>query len=148
MLITILVLLKCPYFYKSFSGLSLSRMLVEFSLNLVYCARCRKNFQIYVVYIPRKCIESRHFYSCQPSHSKLSPRFLSSYPRQREITHSPGSVVFHKSVSSNKRKGWMKLWFSLSKLNQEIWRWLITLGYSCFVWFVILPNVMALQFCK
>ena len=107
-----------------------------------------KTFKFMLFTFPENALNLDIFTHASPAHSKLSPRFLSSYPRQREITHSPGSVVFHKSVSSNKRKGWMKLWFSLSKLNQEIWRWLITLGYSCFVWFVILPNVMALQFCK
>ena len=34
----------------------------------------------------------RHFYSCRPFQAKLSSRFLSSPPRQREITYPPGSV--------------------------------------------------------
>ena len=47
-----------------------------------------------------------------------------------------------------KRNGWRKVWFSLSKLSQKIWRWLGTLVYLHFVSFVICLNVMALQFCK
>ena len=47
-----------------------------------------KNFHIYVVHIPRKCIDSRHFYSC-PSPLKFHPKFFSSRPRQKKITHSP-----------------------------------------------------------
>ena len=46
-----------------------------------------KNIQIYGVHIPRKCIDSRHFYSC-PSPLKITPN-LSSRPKQKEITHSP-----------------------------------------------------------
>ena len=68
---------------------SLSRMLVEFSLKPVYSIIIGKNFQIYGLHIPRKCIESRHFYPCPFNQSKLSPKFLSSAPRQREITHPP-----------------------------------------------------------
>ena len=55
---------------------------------------CGKNFQISGVDTPGKCIESRHFYSGPPPHSKLSPKFLSSHPRQREITHSPRHHFF------------------------------------------------------
>ena len=46
-----------------------------------------KNFQIYGVHIPRKCIESWH--------SKLDPKFfLSSHLRQKQNTHSPGQRFF------------------------------------------------------
>ena len=38
-------------------------MLVEFSAKLVYSTMCEKYFQLYGVHIPRKGIESRHFYS-------------------------------------------------------------------------------------
>ena len=59
-----------------------------------------EHFQIYGVQITEKKYlqvtktESRHSCSCPPLHpqAKLSPRFLLSPPRQREITHSPGSV--------------------------------------------------------
>ena len=86
------------YFYKLLRDLSLSRILAEFSLNLFCSVMCGKNCQIYGLHIRRKCIESRHFYSCPPPppppHSKLFPKFLSSHPRQREITHSPRQHFF------------------------------------------------------
>ena len=46
-----------------------------------------KNFQIYGVHIPRKCIESGHFYSCS-SPFKTLPQVLVITPRQKEICHS------------------------------------------------------------
>ena len=39
-------------------------MLVEFSLKPVYSTMVGEKIQNYGVYIPRKCIESIHFYSC------------------------------------------------------------------------------------
>ena len=64
-------------------------MFVESSLKVVYSTMYGKKFQIYGVHIPRKCIESRHFYSCPlPPHSVLTLKFLSSHPSQKEITHS------------------------------------------------------------
>ena len=46
--------------------------------------------------------ESVHFYSFPQA--KLSPRFLSSPPRQKEITHFP-KVVFFENLVSSKLKG-------------------------------------------
>ena len=55
---------------------------------------CRKNFQIYGVHIPRKCIDLRQFYSC-PSHLKTRPQVLAiTLYRQKEITHSPRQHCF------------------------------------------------------
>ena len=54
---------------------------------------CEKIFQIYGVHIPRKCIDLRHICSCRSS-PKTSPKFLSSYPREKEITHSPRQHSF------------------------------------------------------
>ena len=64
-------------------------MLVEFSLKLLYFTICRKNFQIYGVHIPRKCIDLRHFYSC-PSPLKTScPHALG----RRKLLIPPGSIL-------------------------------------------------------
>ena len=70
------------------------------------------------------------------SHSKLAPTFLSSRPGQKEITHSPrqhSSKIFfpeqHKRVEETI--------FALSKLSQKMWRWLGTLGFLYFAWFVL-----------
>ena len=121
------------------------------SLGLYFSAEClcwifsqtcifyhvRENFQIYRVHIPRKCIKPRHFYSCRP----LLPLSLS-------LLLIPTGTFFWKSVSPNTRKGWRKLWLALLEFNQKKWKWLETLGYSCFEWFAIFSNVMVLQFCK
>ena len=83
-LITVLVLQEYPqgyilsFIYKLLRALSLSRMLLEFSLRPVYSTIVGKNFQICGVHILIKCIESRHFYSFTPPHQKFFPKFLSS----------------------------------------------------------------------
>ena len=65
-------------------------MLVEFSFKLLRCTMCEKNFQSYGVHFPRKGIDLSH----APPHSKLTPKFLSSRPRQKEITFSPRQHSF------------------------------------------------------
>ena len=50
-------------------------MLVEFSLKRLYSTKDGTNFQIYGIHIPRKCTDSRHFYSC-PSPLKTCPKLL------------------------------------------------------------------------
>ena len=77
------------YFYNFLRALSLFRMLVEFSLIFVLFHHVWEKFSIYGVHIPRKSIES----ALLPQ-SKLSPQFLSSHPRQREITHSLRQYFF------------------------------------------------------
>ena len=79
-------------------------MLVEFSLKLLYSTMCGKNFQIYGVHSPRKSIVSRHFYSC-PSPFKTRPKFLSSRPRQKEITHFPRQHYFENMFLPIAEKG-------------------------------------------
>ena len=81
-----------------------------------------KNFQIYSIRTARKWIESEHFYPWALPQSKHSPKF--SHPLQAEENYSfPQAVFFQKSISPDRRKGWRKLWFALSKVNQKIWRW-------------------------
>ena len=64
------------------------------------------------------------------------------------VPHSKLQVqIFEFSPSAN-NKGWGKLWFALSKFNQKIWRWLGTLVYLYFVWFIFFLNVIALLFCE
>ena len=79
-------------------------------------------------------------------HSKFAPNVLSSRPRQKEITHSSTQYSFENLF--HPRAGWRKLWFTLSKFSQKIWRWYGTLGFSYFLWFAIYSIVTALQFCK
>ena len=53
------------HFSLNFLGLIfLSIMPVQCSLKISYSTMCEKIFQIYGVRIPRKCIDSRNFYSC------------------------------------------------------------------------------------
>ena len=102
-LITILVLQDQAqeyiflYFYKlprAFSvSLSLSRMLVEFSLKLKYSAMCGKNFQICGVHIPRKCVDSRDFYSC-PSPLKAPPPSSCHHDLGRRKLLIPSASIF------------------------------------------------------
>ena len=53
-------------FHKLLKKLPFSRMLLEYSPKLVYSTMVGKNFKTYVIHIPRKCTESRPFYSCPP----------------------------------------------------------------------------------
>ena len=72
--------------------LSLSRMFIQFALKLLYSTLCRKIFQIYGVQIPRKCINSRHFYSCLP-HSKLVPSSYHHALSRWKLLISQGSIL-------------------------------------------------------
>ena len=68
------------YFYELPSALSLSKIIVEFSLKLLYSTMCGKNFQIYGFHISRKCIDSGHFYSYS-SPPKTGPQVLVITPQ-------------------------------------------------------------------
>ena len=64
-----------------------------------------EKFQIYSVKITAntfvgKNIESVHFYSCPQA--KLSPRFLSLFPRQTGIAHSSRTAFFEDIFSEMK----------------------------------------------
>ena len=67
---------------------------------------------------------------------------------QVPVPHSELQPEIFENLFPPRRKGWRKLGFALSKFNQKIWRWLGTLVYLYFAWFVIFLNVIALQFCK
>ena len=65
-----------------------------------------KNVQIYGVHIPRKCIESSHFFSIPPSPLKTLPQALIiTLPRQMEITYSPRQHFFEHLVSPAAERG-------------------------------------------
>ena len=78
-------------------------MLAEFSLKLLYSIMCLKNVQVYGVYIPRKCIDSTHFYSC-PFPLKTRPQVLVITP-YAEVNYISGErcggnfdLLFQNSV--------------------------------------------------
>ena len=64
-------------FYEVLRVLSPSRMLLLFSLTFSL-SWLGKSIKIYGVDIPRRCIESRHFYLCPPPQLKFTSKFLSS----------------------------------------------------------------------
>ena len=80
---------------------------------------CGKNFQIFGVHVPKKCIESRHFYSCS-STLKTRPQVPVITPQAEGNCSSPLSAFIQKSVSPNSRKGRRKLCSALSKFSQKI----------------------------
>ena len=107
------------YFFKLLRALSLSRILVEICLTCIFHHVEKKNLWC--------------------SHSEKMHWFPTQNSRQKS---------FWKSFPFNSRKGWRKLWFALSKFNRKIWRWLGTLGFLYFFWFVMFLNMTALQFWK
>ena len=101
------------YFQKLHRALSVSRMLVEFSLKLLYSTICGQNFQIYGVHIPRKWIDSRHFYSC-PSPVKTCPQILVIAPQAEGNYSFPQAVCFPQQ-----QKGGEETMICFIKLQSE-----------------------------
>ena len=78
-----------------------------FFLNLYITTVDVEKFQIYGVKITRKYICDSKNYSCSfllVPQAKLSPRFLSLLPRQKEITHS-SQTMFSEDLYFPSRKG-------------------------------------------
>ena len=84
-------------------------MLVKFSLKLAYATMCGKKSQIYGVHIPRKCIESKCFYSYPPLSTQNSPPNAYHHTLGREKFLIPNAIFFRKSVSLNIRKRYNEL---------------------------------------
>ena len=53
---------------------------------------CGKNFQIYGVHIPRKCIEFRDFYSCTSTLETHPPSSCHHMLGRRKLLDPPGSI--------------------------------------------------------
>ena len=65
---------------------------------------CGKNFQIYgVTFLENALI--RGIFTHVPPHSKLTPKFLSSHPRQKEISHSPKQHSFENMFPPTVERG-------------------------------------------
>ena len=92
------------YFYELLRTFSLSSMLVEFSLKLVYIPPCVENFFKFMVFTFLENALNLGIFTHVSPHSKLAPKFLLSHPRQKEITHSQGSI-FPKICFPNSRRG-------------------------------------------
>ena len=80
---------------------------------------CGKIFRIYDVHIPKKCIESTHFYSCLPLPAQNSPPSSCHYILGRKKYSFPRQI-FLKISFPQEQKGVGKLSFALSKFNQII----------------------------
>ena len=106
-------------------------MLFEFSLKRIYYTLCGKNVQSHDVHIPRNSTEYRYFYLCLLIHSKLAPKFLSSHPRQREITYSPRQHFFENLFPSTEEMGGRN--YDLHYQNQsETMKMTSNIGYLYF----------------
>ena len=69
-------------------------MLVEFSLKLLYIPPCVGKFFKFIIFTFLENALNLGIFTHVPPHSKLGPKFLSSHPRQKEITHSPRQYFF------------------------------------------------------
>ena len=84
-------------------------MLVEFPLKSLYSTIYRKNFKIYGVHIPRKCIGSRYLYLClSPLKIPFPPNSCHHGLSRRKLLIPPGSIL-SKICFPNSRKGGTKL---------------------------------------
>ena len=80
-------------------------MLVEFYLKFVYIPPCvEKNFKLMVLTFPGNALNMGIF-THVPPHSKHAPKFLSSHPRQKEITHSPRQHFFKNLFPPTAERG-------------------------------------------
>ena len=114
----IVILYVLSYFYKLLRPLSLSKMVVESSLKLVYSTIGEENFKIYCVHIPRKCTECRHFYSCT-QHSETAPS--SCHPKLgRGKLPIPSGSILSKICFIQQQKGVEESMIWFSKIQQEI----------------------------
>ena len=86
-------------------GFYLSECLLNF-LWLVYSTMCGKKFSIYGVHIPRKCIESMHFYSCPSPPLKTPGRIFwkSVSPKTKGVEET--MICFIKIQSENMKMTW------------------------------------------
>ena len=108
-------------------------MLMEFSLKLLYSTLCGKNIQFYRVHILRKCIDSRHFYSCH-SHSKLAQKFLLSSTIDRRKLLIPLGSILSKICFPQQQKGVEETMICLIKIQSENMR--MTWDVRLFIFFV------------
>ena len=64
-------------------------MFVEFSLKLVCIPPCVGKISKFIVFTFPENALNLGIFTHAPPHLKLTPNFLPSHPRQKEITHSP-----------------------------------------------------------
>ena len=64
--------------------------------------------------------------------SKLAPKFLSSHPRQKEITHSPGRVL-SKICFSQQQNGFEETMICFNQLKNYLCRKICKNYYSMYI---------------
>ena len=102
--------LKDTSFYISINSLGFYYLLPEWFLNFLsdfYIPPCRKIFKFMESTFLENALIGGIF-THAPPHLKLAPQLLSSGPKQKEITHPPGSIPW-KICFSNNRTGLRKL---------------------------------------
>ena len=129
---------KDTFFHISINSKSFScftRMLVEFSLKLVYSTRYVKNFQIYGAHIHRKCIESRYFYLF-PLPFQNSPQSPYHHNLGRGKLLIPPGSIFSKIYFPQQLKGVeesMICFINIHSENMEM-TWNIRLLVFCIIY--------------
>ena len=79
-------------------------MLAEFSLKLLYSNNVGKIFKLMeFTFLENALI--RDIFTHAPPQSKLAPKFLSSRPRQKEITHFPRQHLFENLFPPTAERG-------------------------------------------
>ena len=73
-------------------------------LNFSYSSMCGKNFK-FMEFTFLKNALIRGIFTHVPPHSKLTPKFLSSHPREKEITHSPRQHSFENLFPPTAERG-------------------------------------------
>ena len=124
--------LKDTSFHISINSLGLC-----FSIQNVFPPCVKKSFKLMLFKFQENALNLGIFTHVPPYPLKTCPQVIIINPQTEGNYSFSQAASFQKSVSSNSRKGWEKIWFDLSKFNQKIWRWLGTLGYLYFVQFLI-----------
>ena len=119
---------------------------LKFFLNLYIPSWWRKSFKFIVLrllantFVSQK-IESVHFYLC--TQAKISPRFLSLPPRQKEIIHSAWTAFSEDLFfSQQKGEGEIMEMKKLLKLNPRGYWSQILINCTIFATFTFLVNVL------
>ena len=117
------------FFFQKYLNLQVRTNKICIHNKLVYSTKWGKFFQFIVFIFVENALNLWIFIHALVPYSKLQAGFF-------------------ENLFPPRRMGWRELWFSLTKFNQKIWRWLGTLGYLYFVWFITFLNGMTLQFRK
>ena len=114
--------------------ISFNRMLFEFSLKLFNSIMCGNNFQIYGVFIPIKCIDLRHFYSC-PSPLKTHPPRSFHHALGRRKLLIPSRRILSKICFPQQQKSAERTMIYFTKILSENMKmtWYIRLFIFCMI---------------